>query len=103
MKSTVVNIRSEECEVYIGRKKGEPNHFGNPFQIGKDGSRQEVIRKFREWINGIAYQNVEPERRQWILQNLHLLEGKKLGCYCKPQSCHGDVYVEILDRMKQKL
>lgn len=103
MKTTVVNIRSEECEVYIGRKRGTQYHFGNPFQIGKDGSRQEVIRKFREWINGVAYEDVEPERRQWILQNLHLLEGKKLGCYCKPQSCHGDVYVEILDRMKQKL
>lgn len=103
MKTTVVNIRSEGCEVYIGRKRGEQNHFGNPFQIGKDGSRQDVIRKFREWIYGMDHQSVEPERRRWVLQNLQLLEGKKLGCYCKPQSCHGDVYVEVLERLNRKL
>lgn len=42
--TTVVNIRNylgPPC-VYIGR----PGPFGNPYEIGKDGARTEVIRKF---------------------------------------------------------
>lgn len=38
----VVNIKHERCDAYIGR--GSP--FGNPYRIGTDGDREEVIRKF---------------------------------------------------------
>lgn len=103
MATTVVNMYKEKYDVYIGRVRTKggmslPNHFGNPFIIGRDGDRAEVIDKFRRWINGdptLAY--VEPDRRRWILDNLRTLKDKKLGCFCKPQDCHGDVYVELLD------
>jgi hypothetical protein len=29
--------------------------------------------------------------------DLHELKDKRLGCYCKPLACHGDVYVELLN------
>ena len=32
--------------VYVGR----PSKWGNPFAIGRDGSRDEVIAKYRAWI-----------------------------------------------------
>ncbi len=56
-KSFVVNIYKAKYDVYIGRaKKNEPpNKWGNPFVIGKDGSRDDVIQKNK----AMCYQNNE--------------------------------------------
>ena len=85
MKTRVVNCQKESYDVYIGR----PSKWGNPFIIGKDGNRKEVIRKYREWIS------LQSE----LLENLNELEGKRLGCHCSPQACHGDVLVELLEHI----
>ena len=68
--------------VYIGR----PSKWGNPFVIGKDGSRAEVIEKYREWIKSQPAL-IEAARNE--------LAGKNLMCFCSPQACHGDVLLEI--------
>jgi len=81
-KNFVVNIRKELYDVFIGR----PGPFGNPFVIGKDGSRLEVIEKFRQWSK------TNPEFCKRVRREL---KGKVLGCFCKPAPCHGDVLVEI--------
>lgn len=73
----VVNVRHTPAEVYIGR----PSKWGNPFVIGRDGNRAEVIRKFE------AYLDTRPD----LLAALPELRGKTLGCYCAPNPCHGDV------------
>jgi hypothetical protein len=76
--TTVVNrTTGAKYDVYIGR----PSKWGNPFAIGKDGGRAEVIARYREWIA------TQPH----LLADLHELRGKRLGCYCKPKACHGDV------------
>lgn len=84
MKTRVVNIRKEPYDFYIGR----PSKWGNPFIIGKDGSRKEVIHKYKEWILGEGI---------YLLKDLWLMKGKRLGCYCAPLPCHGDVLVEIIE------
>jgi hypothetical protein len=75
-------------------------HYGNPFPLS-GWSRKESIDNFRKWIKKEAFSGLEPERRKWILENMHRLKDKRLGCFCKqPDSfvaCHGDIYVEILD------
>lgn len=76
----VVNINSEKYDVYIGR----PSKWGNPFSAEEYG-RTEAIKKYKEYILNT------PE----LLYSLHELDGKILGCYCKPLSCHGDVLVEL--------
>jgi len=76
--------------IYIGRKKKSGEHFGNPFEIGKDGTRDEVCDMFEAWLAGKAFKRVEPERRQWILDNLSMLANKKLLCFCAPLRCHGE-------------
>jgi hypothetical protein len=98
MKETkVVNIRFEECDVYIGRKRGKKYHFGNPFFL-TEYTRKESIDNFRRWLKGDEeFTHIEPKRRKWILENLWRLKGKRLGCFCKPKYCHGDVYVELLE------
>ena len=75
-------------DVYIGR----PSKWGNPFEIGPDGTRAEVIEKYREWLLA------QPE----LLSQLHELKGKTLGCWCSPLPCHGDVLVELIDRERLK-
>ena len=77
-------MRKEPFDIYIGR----PSKWGNPFRIGKDGSREDVIQKYRDWI--LANSN--------LMAQLPLeLKGKTLGCWCKPNACHGDVLAELAD------
>ncbi len=86
-KTSVVNKRKNLCDVYIGR--GGP--WGNPFQIGQDGTRNEVIAKYRAWITSDDRVAVA------LRANLHRLQGKVLGCFCAPLRCHGDVLAELAD------
>lgn len=101
MKTRVVNVRHEAYDVYIGRpRSGQPWKFGNPFVVGRDGQRGECCEKFRTWIlTGDSQNCVDATqiRRDWIVKNLESLRGKTLGCWCKPNNCHGDVYVELLN------
>lgn len=96
----VVNIRSNaKFDVYIGRKPRQAHHYGNPFLVGALFTQEGAVESFRKWLYGQAFKNIEPERREWIFQNMDDdLKDKVLGCYCKPLVCHGDVYVEILDQ-----
>lgn len=103
MKAFVVNIQNDIGPfLYIGRPRtGKLWRFGNPFAIGPDGTRALVIKKFRHWLlDGNSFRNVEAteKRRVWILNNLHKLSGQKLGCFCKPLECHGDVLLEVMER-----
>ena len=97
MKETkVVNLKKELYDIYIGRTQ-HIYHYGNPFKIGPDGTRTVVIKKFDLWLRGVAYKDTEPKRLKWILKTIESLRGKKLGCYCKPEACHGDIYIKILN------
>jgi hypothetical protein len=84
----VVNLQHEPYDVYIGRSMpGLPGRgWGNPFYIGRDGTREEVIARYRDWIK------TQPA----LLARLEELRGKRLGCWCKPEPCHGDVLVLLL-------
>ena len=68
--------------VYVGR----PSIFGNPFRIGRDGDRQQVVEKYRLYVqknpNLVARAKAE-------------LRGKDLTCFCAPLACHADVLLEI--------
>ena len=81
--TTVVHCKREVFDVYIGR----PSKWGNPFLIGKDGSREEVIEKYRQYIMS------SPE----LLADLHELRGKVLGCWCAPKQCHGDILARLVN------
>jgi hypothetical protein len=83
----VVHCKTARYDVYIGR----PSKWGNPFEIGKDGTRKEVIDKYRDYI----LSNSD------LLEALPELEGKTLGCWCPPKPCHGDVLVELLENRQE--
>ncbi len=87
MKTTVVNIKkTDEFDVYIGRG----SIWGNPFRIGRDGTRENVIKKYKSYILN----------REDLMNQLHKLKGKTLGCFCSPFHCHGDVLADLADRTK---
>ena len=83
MHTKVVNLRHAHYDIYIGR----PSKWGNPFVIGVHGTREQVIEKYQAWLLQ------QPE----LLSQLEELRGKRLGCFCKPHDCHGDVLVSLLD------
>lgn len=96
----------DDNNVYIGRagivfiensetgiKERFPKHsspFHNPYKIGKDGTRNEVLDKYREYI--VKKLNVEPT----LVNSLMELRGKNLGCWCHPEPCHGDILLELI-------
>lgn len=82
MKTRVVNLRKEPYDVYIGRG----SKWGNPFKIGKDGTREEVIKKYKDWF-----------MKTDLILHLSELKWKRLGCYCKPLACHGDFLISLIE------
>ncbi len=79
----VVHCKRQPYDIYIGR----PSKWGNPFVIGKDGNRDEVIAKYAEWIK------TQPE----LMAALPELKDKILGCWCRPYKCHGDVLAKLAE------
>jgi len=80
--------KGEHFDTYCGRG----TLWGNPYAIGADGDRDEVIRKFkydfdRDYLRG----GVD------FKEKLKLLRGHTLGCHCKPYACHGDVLAQYLN------
>lgn len=80
----VVNCKEGPFDIFIGR----PSKWGNPFFIGKDGTRGEVIAKYRLWL----WQQILSG--DITLNQLSELKDKRLGCYCAPLPCHGDILTE---------
>lgn len=90
----VVHFKKEPYDVLIDRS----SKWGNPFThlpVGNTkaqyqvSSRQEAIDSYRKWIT-------EGDGKH-LLKDLHELKGKVLGCWCKPQACHGDVLIELIE------
>ena len=68
--------------VFIGR----PSKWGNPFVIGRDGTREQVVSKYREWLlsQPLLVQAAKDE-----------LAGRDLVCFCSPLCCHGEILLKL--------
>lgn len=102
MTTRVVHVNSQEWKdtpeaerVYIGR----PSEWGNPFVIGKDGNREEVIAKHEAKLLRWAR-----EHSGLFREDMLALRGKTLGCFCKAKKpglkdkpCHGDILARLAD------
>lgn len=120
---------SRKDHVYIGRDmsfyvEGAPfggSIWGNPFHVVRDTQKpgrrsyplgpkrskdlqersskktrnytlDESLKKYREYIES------DPK----LIAKLHELKDKELGCWCKPNRCHGDVLVELVKKYCSK-
>jgi hypothetical protein len=102
--TTVINIkdcedfdpRNNPNDVYIGRFHTSQYGFfpkskwHNPFAEA-DYDRNTAVQAYRKYIH----------ERPELLSALPELEGKCLGCWCKPLPCHGDVLIELLNKLKK--
>ena len=93
-----INAKRSNFTDYIGRSMpggwgggaGLPQSvFHNPFRIGRDGTREEVLLKFIEYW--YAPEQWDVRRAAWYLS-----EDAVLGCWCKPEACHGDIIAGYL-------
>ncbi len=86
----------QNCDVYIGRKctlggwNLEESKWSNPFNI-KNSTRTKCIQQYYNHI--LDNQN--------LLNDIPSLQGKVLGCWCKPEPCHGDVLVNLVTIYEQ--
>ena len=93
--STIIHKSKGNYDVYIGR----PSKWGNPFTHIKDketkaefivSTRKESIERYYEWIT--------TGDGKYLLDDLHELKDKTMGCWCKPKACHGDILVELVNK-----
>lgn len=95
MKTTVVNLKNKKYDVYIGRTgKGMDGYFGNPFKIKAGDNRGSTLEKYKIYFFNRL--ETDPEFKARIFK----LRGKTLGCFCKPNPCHGDVISEYLNSFR---
>ena len=66
----------------------------NPYAIGFDGDREDVIRKFK-----YDFDRDYLKEGAAVKEKLKKLRGKRLGCHCKPEPCHGDILVEYINSL----
>lgn len=97
--SQVVHCRKASFDIYVGRKYQDmaASKWANPYVIGKDGTRAEVIAKYETYLRA----------NEDLMAALPELEGKVLGCWCKDTApgdvaCHGDVLVRLLDQVREE-
>lgn len=90
----VVHHKKESYDVLICR----PSKWGNPFSSKdntlakfKVATREEAIFNYEQWIT--------KGDGMYLLQDLHELKGKVLGCWCHPKKCHGDILVKLVNKL----
>lgn len=79
---------------YVGR----PTALGNPFLLGRDGNREEVIDEYSEWLN-VMLQDPDSEQSRELgklMASAREHEELTLVCWCAPAACHADVVREVL-------
>lgn len=89
----VVNRSKDPFDVYIGRG----SKWGNPY-THKSGTKAQFVLNNREESIAAYREYITNGEGQHLLDSLMELEGKVLGCYCKPKECHGDVLVELVNQ-----
>ena len=91
----VLHKRAGIAGIYIGR----PSPLGNPFAIGRDGTRNEVIAKYRTWLVAEIHDNPAGRTAQELRKLINEHETNRLlnlVCWCAPLACHGDVIKQAI-------
>ena len=89
--------------IYIGRNMtvyvpgALQSKWNNPFTVKKYGI-EKSLQLYREWVmTGIHPINGKKRKEGPLLNEIEELRGKILGCWCKPNKCHGDVLIDIIN------
>jgi hypothetical protein len=76
--------------------------WGNPFIVGRDGTREECVKLFTYMLGGYicltskASIEAQESYRAHVKRYKHLLRGKNLACWCPAgTACHVDVLLGL--------
>ncbi len=72
--------------------------WGNPFVIGKDGTRAECIELYKRFVAGNAATKRKDvlASRELVASSAQELRGKNLACWCPmDEPCHADVLLKL--------
>jgi len=68
-----------------------PSRWGNPFVIGRDGTRARCVALFRQWLQ-------QPAQRDFRDLACETLRGQNLACWCAEGTpCHADVLLALVN------
>ena len=102
--------------IYIGRENRtyclRQSPLANPYKIGRDGDREEVVEKYRQWLWKEIQKGSKSENEVWkelkrILKDIRQLDSEddyiRLMCWCKEdEKCHGDVIIDCLNQINDR-
>lgn len=82
-----------------------PGPWGNPFVVGKDGTRAECLHSYLLMLGGYislnsrASMGAQLAARDYIKENRESLRGKNLACWCPAgDACHADLLMEVANK-----
>ncbi|QAY01116.1 hypothetical protein ASwh1_48 [Aeromonas phage Aswh_1] len=88
-KCVAVNINKEPCDVVVMR----PSKWGNPVFLKKEEDRDVVLEQYKNYLmKQIRSGNL-------TRADFKELEGKRLGCCCKPKKCHADILAYVVNKL----
>ena len=87
----------DRLRIYVGR----PTNLGNPFIVGRHGNREQVVERYRRWLDAkLADPQGNDVSREFsaILELHRQYEGRiDLECWCSPLLCHANVIREAIE------
>ena len=91
----VVNMRT--CIPKFGTQEGDvridrATKWGNPYPITDVDSRADVLFRYAFYLRATI------ERGE--LDIVEIVNANRLGCWCKPLPCHGDILKAAIDDYK---
>lgn len=85
-------MKDHPYDQYIGRAgHGQDGYFGNPYRLNVEMNPGDTLERYRGYF--LERLRTDPEFKAKVLA----LKGKTLGCFCKPNACHGDIMAEYLN------
>lgn len=103
----VVNLRGNNYTVYIGRAgHGQDGFFGNPVKLNEPC----LVCERRHTTRGstlLCYEQYLRTKLQtstaFRVRFMELSKDDVLGCFCKPDECHGDVMIRVWGEMNEEV
>jgi len=92
MKTTVVNIYRDKGQVDVRIMRGtykRPSKWGNPVRLETPRTPEREAR--------CLFGHARHLRDTGLVDDVHELRGKALGCCCAPARCHGDTLARLAD------
>lgn len=87
----------QDCDIYIGRAMYQGgwrlpgSKWANPFRLdpASGNSRPRVLEAYERHLRGSPA----------LMAALPELRGARLGCWCAPLACHGDILIKLLNEV----